>query len=212
MLQAIIITRLHAMYQRDRKILIFLVVTSLAINAFDGVTTVMSTMHTSGEELILSGTYQCRISYTGDILALYSAAWILYIVWEVLTLCFAIWVAVNHFRGLRQHSTVGIIGDFFTVLMKTHVVYFVSFVAVSCLALIFDLSSTLSTGQNLVGSQTYDGLIQIFLVVHMFVLGPRLILGIREYNAKLVADPDAASRMTSIAFQERVHISTSSSV
>ncbi|KAG2079474.1 uncharacterized protein F5147DRAFT_741235, partial [Suillus discolor] len=61
MLQVIIITRLHAMYQRDRKILIFLVTTFLAISTFSGVTTIMSTMHTSGEELILSGTYMCKV-------------------------------------------------------------------------------------------------------------------------------------------------------
>jgi hypothetical protein len=46
----------------------------------------------------------------------------------------------------------------------------------------------------------------------MFVLGPRLILSIREYHAKLVVDSDAATGMTSIAFQERVYVSTSSSV
>jgi hypothetical protein len=46
----------------------------------------------------------------------------------------------------------------------------------------------------------------------MFVLGPRLILGIREYYAQLVASPDPASVMTSIAFQERVHVETSNSV
>jgi hypothetical protein len=46
----------------------------------------------------------------------------------------------------------------------------------------------------------------------MFVLGPRLILGVREYYAKLVANSDAATGMTSIAFQERVEISTGSGV
>jgi hypothetical protein len=44
------------------------------------------------------------------------------------------------------------------------------------------------------------------------VLGPRLILGVREYHAKLVANSDTATNMTSIAFQERVHVSTSTSV
>jgi hypothetical protein len=59
----------------------------------------------------------------------------------------------------------------------------------------------------------YDGFIQIVTVVQSFVLGPRVILDIREYHAKLVADSDAAaSGMTSIAFQERVHISTGSGV
>jgi len=46
----------------------------------------------------------------------------------------------------------------------------------------------------------------------MFVLGPRLILGIRDYNAKLVTDSDAATNMTSIAFQERMPMLTVSSM
>ncbi|KAG1785415.1 uncharacterized protein HD556DRAFT_1450734 [Suillus plorans] len=211
MLWVIIITRLHAMYQRDRMILIFLVVTFLAINTFSGVTAIISMMHPSGEELILSGTYQCRINYTGDTLVLYSAAWILYIVWEVLTLCLAVWIAVKHFRELQLHPARGIIGDCFMILMKTHVLYFASFVAVSCFQLFMDFSPTSSNSQFLLEGPL-SGLFQILEVVQMFVLGPRLILGIREYNAELVADSDAATGMTSIAFQERVHISTSSSV
>ncbi|KAG2093895.1 uncharacterized protein F5147DRAFT_840412 [Suillus discolor] len=189
MLWVIIITRLHAMYQRDRKILIFLVVTFLAINIFDVVTTLMSTIHISVEELILSGTYQCRIGYAGDTLVLGSVAWIFTIVWEVLS----------------TMSRRGIIGDCFTMLMKTHVLYFVSFVTVSCFELILCFSPT---DQNVVESDTFYGLLQIFSVVQMFVLGPRLILGVREYNAKLVANSDAASRMTSIAFQELLAGST----
>jgi hypothetical protein len=60
--------------------------------------------------------------------------------------------------------------------------------------------------------QIYSGFAQIFQVVQLFVLGPRLILGVREYHAKLVANSDTATDMTSIAFEERVHVSTSSSV
>ncbi|KAG2093886.1 uncharacterized protein F5147DRAFT_779167 [Suillus discolor] len=209
MLWVIIITRLHAMYQRDRKILIFLVVTFLAINIFAGATAVMSTTHTSGDELILSGTYECRINYyTGDALVMDSTTWVLYIVWEVLALCLAVWITVKHFRELRLHSAGGIIGDCFTVLMKTHVVYFTSFIAVSCLELLMELSTNL----DLLQQQTLLSLNLIISVVQMFVLGPRLILGLREYNAKLLAHSDTATGMTSIAFQERVHISTGSGV
>jgi hypothetical protein len=35
----------------------------------------------------------------------------------------------------------------------------------------------------------------------MFVLGPRLILSVREYHAKLVARSDEGTGMTSIYFQ-----------
>jgi len=62
------------------------------------------------------------------------------------------------------------------------------------------------------GSVIYIAIFQISQVVQMFVLGPRLILGVREYHAKLVANSDAASGMTSIAFQERIQISTSNDV
>lgn len=49
-------------------------------------------------------------------------------------------------------------------------------------------------------------------VVQLSVLGPRLILGIREYHAKLVANSDEGTVMTSIVFHGRVHISKGSGV
>ncbi|KAG1750030.1 uncharacterized protein EDB91DRAFT_781826 [Suillus paluster] len=137
--------------------------------------------------------------------------WILNTVWEVLALCLAVRIAVTHFRELRRQSVGGIIGDCFTVLMKTHVVYFASFLAVSCFETGYALS-TFSVDLYSLGTQLYLGFAQIFVVVQMFVLGPRLILGVREYNATLVADSDAATAMTSIAFQEGVQVSTSRSV
>jgi len=48
--------------------------------------------------------------------------------------------------------------------------------------------------------------------VQMFVLGPRLILGVREYHAKLVAKSDEGDGMASIVFQERIHITTGGGV
>jgi hypothetical protein len=63
-----------------------------------------------------------------------------------------------------------------------------------------------------VGTEVFDGFLQIAQIVQMFVLGPRLILGVREHNAKLVVDPEEGTRMSSIAFQERVHISTGGGV
>ncbi|KAG1798101.1 uncharacterized protein HD556DRAFT_1525692 [Suillus plorans] len=210
MLWVIIITRLYAMYQRSRKILISLIVTFLAVNIYDGVVTTIITKNILGEELNLSGTYQCSFSYTQDMPLLSSMTWILGTVWEVLTLCLAVWIAVKHFRELRQHSAGGIIGDCFTVLMKTHIVYFASFIAVSCVELVLDFSPTLSTEYTL-NTLLYAGFLQILEIVQ-FVLGPRLILSVREYHAKLVTDSDAATGMASIAFQERVHISTGSSV
>jgi hypothetical protein len=60
--------------------------------------------------------------------------------------------------------------------------------------------------------EIFSGLLSIAMVVQMFVLGPRLILGVREYHAELVAIPDQWTAMTSIAFQERVDISTGGGV
>jgi hypothetical protein len=61
-----------------------------------------------------------------------------------------------------------------------------------------------------VGSGIYYGIFQIAQFVQMFVLGPRLVLSIREYHAKLVFDSDEGTGMSTLAFQERVHASTSS--
>ncbi|KAG2345842.1 hypothetical protein BDR05DRAFT_960139 [Suillus weaverae] len=205
------IARLYAMYQRSRKVLIFLVVIFVAIRIANAVMVSMITMQVSGEEFILSGTYQCMIGYSGDVPLLASMTWVLSTVWEVLALCLAVWIAVKHFRELRQHSASGIIGDCLTVLMQTHVSYFAIFLAVSCFQ-IGSFSTTLSADTFSLETQTYLGLGQIFLLVQLFVLGPRLILSIREYHAKLVADSETASGMTSIAFQERVYVETSSSV
>ncbi|KIK45378.1 hypothetical protein CY34DRAFT_542502 [Suillus luteus UH-Slu-Lm8-n1] len=122
----IMIARLHAMYQRSRKLLIFLVIAVLADNIFNGVVTAIGMKYTSIEALILSGTYQCTISYAANTPLLDSITWIFAIVWEVLALCLAGWIAVKHFRELRRHSTGGIVGDCFTVLMKSHIIYFAS--------------------------------------------------------------------------------------
>ncbi|KAG2339444.1 hypothetical protein BDR05DRAFT_968029 [Suillus weaverae] len=211
MLRIIMIVRLYAMYQRSRKMLIFLVVIFLAHTILDVVISIMTTKYTSGEELILSGNYICATAYAGNIIPISSITWISATVWEVLVLFLAVWISVKHFRELRQHSTGGVIEDCFTVLLKSHVFYFVSFVVVSCFNLMV-LSPAITVNPDTLGLDFYYGILQVMMVVQMFVLGPRLILGVREFTAKLVTDSDAATAMTSIAFQERVHISTGNGV
>jgi hypothetical protein len=45
--------------------------------------------------------------------------------WEALTLCLAIWIVFKHLREMRPQSTGRTaISDCFTVLLKTHVFYF----------------------------------------------------------------------------------------
>jgi len=80
------------------------------------------------EEFVLSGTYQCVTSYTAqaDGPILLAISWILLTVWEVLAMCLAVWIVIKHFRELRRSSTGWTIGDCFTVLMRTHVIYFIA--------------------------------------------------------------------------------------
>ncbi|KAG1779940.1 hypothetical protein EV702DRAFT_48496 [Suillus placidus] len=212
MLGVIMIARLHAMYQRSRTMLIFLLVIFLAINIACGVIAAIGLKHTVAEELILSGTYMCNYGYEADVQLLSSMVWMLNTVWEVLALCLSVWIAVKHFRDLRRlgPSTGSTIGDCFRVLIKSHVLYFASFVCVSCFELGY-LSPVLSSSYSM-GALILSGALQIFLSVQMFVLGPRLILSVREYHAKLVAGSDAETSMTSIVFQERVHVPTGSTV
>jgi len=61
------------------------------------------------------------------------------------------------------------------------------------------------------GAFIYDGMLQIALTAQLFVLGPHLILGVREYHAKTVANSDAASGMNSMVVQG-LHISTGGGV
>jgi hypothetical protein len=63
-----------------------------------------------------------------------------------------------------------------------------------------------------VGSEIYFAFLSIAQVVQLFVLGPRLILGVREYHAKLVANSNEATGMASIVFQDRIQISTGGGV
>ncbi|KAG1770850.1 hypothetical protein EV702DRAFT_1049162 [Suillus placidus] len=203
MLGVIMIARLHAMYQQSRKVLIFLIVIFLATGITNAVIAAIIVRHISWEEFILSGTYQCMTSYAvGDVPLLYFMTWTITTVWELLALCLAAWITVKHIRELRQHSASDIIGDCFTMLMKNHAGYFASS---------FGYSAMLSNQYSL-GSQIDLGLSYIVQFTQLFVLGPRLILSVREYHAKLVANSDTATAMASIAFQERIHVSTSSSV
>ncbi|KAG2047642.1 hypothetical protein BDR06DRAFT_1013655 [Suillus hirtellus] len=207
-LGVIMIARLYAMYQRSRKVLVLLVVVFTAINLANTVMVTINMKYISAEQVILSGTYQCVadnprpsniISYT------------LTGVWEIFTLCLAVRISLKHFRELRQHSAGGIIRDCFMVLMKTHMSYFVSFVANFCFSLGY-FSPMMRKDPYSPAILTHFGFLEISSIVQSAVLGPRLILGVREYHAKLMIDSDAGPSLISIAFQECVHVSTSISV
>ncbi|KAG1809986.1 uncharacterized protein HD556DRAFT_19063 [Suillus plorans] len=215
MLGVIMIARLHAMYQRSRKMLIFLVIIFLAVNVACGVITIIVLKYDGvAEEVVLSGIHICYVEFGGDSQLLVSMIWMLNTIWEALALCLTVWIAVKHFHDLRRLGPLtgsrSTIGDCFRVLMESHVLYFVSFAGVSSLQLVA-LSSEIENPSS-AGAVILNGTIDILLSVQMFVLGPRLILSVRQYHAKLVAESDAETSMNSIVFQERVHVPTSSTV
>ncbi|KAG1786974.1 uncharacterized protein HD556DRAFT_997675 [Suillus plorans] len=184
MLGVIMIARLHAMYQGSRKMFIFLVIIFLVVNIACGVIAVIGIKDTVAEEFILFGTYMCKYGSEGDVQILYTMVWTLNTIWEVLALCLSLWVAVKHFRDLRRlgPSIGSTTGDCFTVLTRSHVFYFVIFVCVSIIQFGAD-------------SSEIAGALQVLSVMQMFVLGPRLILSVRQYHAELVTKSDAETSM-----------------
>jgi len=192
--------------------LVFLVIIFLSVNIVCGVLVAIILKHIVTGELMLSGMYMCSYAFGGDGELLFSIAWMLNTVWEVLALCLSVWIAVKHFRHLRRlgPSTESTIGDCFRVLIRSHVLYFASFVGASCLDFVTN-SPELEISSSM-GISALSGALQILFGVQVFVLGPRLILSIREYHAKLVADCDAETSMNSIVFREHVHVPTNSTV
>jgi len=210
-LGVIMITRVHAMYQRSRRILVFLIVIFVVIQIPVQVYSLSNKTATVAVELVLSGIHVCGYYMAGDIVVLSEVTWILRIVWEVVVLCLASWSAVQHFRELQRPSTEWAVGNCFTALIKTHVFYFASFVAMSCLYLIAEFSPTIMTSTT-AEYEIFYGILAMAQVLQMGLLGPRLILGLREYHAKAVANSDEGIEMTSIAFQERIQIVTGGGV
>jgi len=164
----------------------------------------------SGTEYVLSGTHICSENIPINTASFTHITWILGAIWEILALCLAVWIAAKHFRELQQASTGWAVGDCFTVLIETHVFYFASFVVVCCLQL--SLFSPKLQNSLSVEIEIFSNFLAISQVVQMFILGPRLILGVREYHAKLVANSDEVTGMASIVFQDRIHIETGGSV
>ncbi|KAG1798221.1 uncharacterized protein HD556DRAFT_1440556 [Suillus plorans] len=207
-LGVIMIARLYAMYQRSRKVLVLLVVVFTAIIVANTVMFKINMRYISAEQFILSGTYQCVADNPGH---LNNICWILIGVWEIFILCLAVRIALKHFRELGRHSAGGVIRGCFVVLMKTHMSYFVSSVVVLCLFLGYS-SPTMPKDPYSPTTLTYFGFLELFSIVQSAVLGPRLILSIREYHAKLMINSDTGSSMISIASLDRVHVLTSISV
>jgi len=206
----IVISRLYAMYQQSRKMLIFLIATFVSTSIFCTAIAVSGTNLLS-IKVILYGT-QCVYEINASQQLRMFEAYIVATAWEALTLCLAIWIVVKHLRELQPRSTGrNIIGDCFTVLLKTHVLYFVFFVASSSLNI--GLMSPQFSISSSAGAQSYRGILEFTTLLQMFVVGPRLILSVREYHAKLV--PTFEEGLTSvhpIAFREYIPQSIDSDV
>lgn len=191
--------RIHAMYQRSKKMFIFLVVVFLASTIATGIMTVIGTLGASGEEAVLSGYHVCGTQIDTDGVDLLFESMIPTTVWEIITFVLAVWIAITHFRELRQSLTKSTIGDCFTVLIKSHSFYFLAFAVVTCFYL--GVLSPNIPDSFLAKVVISTGVPQVAQVLQIFVLGPRLILSVRQYHADLVARSDEGTGMTSIAFQ-----------
>ncbi|KAG2135143.1 hypothetical protein DEU56DRAFT_981231 [Suillus clintonianus] len=212
-LGVVMIIRLHAMYLGSRKMLIFLIVVFLALTIATGVIlTVCTSLMGIPEEYVLSGMYQCGYTHSGEnVPFLINVDWVLVtgLIWEVLTLSLAVWIVIKHFHEMRQQSTRWNVKDCFTVLIKTHVFYFAAFVLFSCFT--FSELSPKLWNISSVGVQIYGGVIPVLSTVQLFVLGPRLILDIRAYNAQVLVNSDEETVMTAIVFHERTYELTANS-
>ncbi|KAG2043190.1 hypothetical protein BDR03DRAFT_943087 [Suillus americanus] len=209
LLNIIVISRLHAMYQRSRKMLIFLVVTFVSITIFCTTIAVVGTNLLS-IKVLLYGT-QCVYEIDASEQLRLFEAYTVATAWEVLTLCLAIWIVVKHLRELQPQSTRRIMGDCFTVLLKTHALYFVIFSTSSSLNI--GLMSPHFSASSSVGAQSYRGILELATLLQMFVVGPRLILSVREYHAKLMPNfEDGTASIHPMAFREYIPESTCSDV
>jgi len=199
MLGVIMMIRIYAMYGRPKKMLVFLVIVLLSSTIASGVMTAIGNVGVSAEELVLFGYHACLGEFDTNQKDLNNETLIPTTIWEILAFILAVWIVIKHFHQLRQSPTGSTIGDCFTVLIQSHTFYFAVFAIVACFSL--GLLSTYIRYSWSVGSAVYVGVLGIGQVLQMFVLGPRLILSIREYHAKLVAMSDEGISMMSIDFQ-----------
>ncbi|KAG2034005.1 hypothetical protein BDR03DRAFT_966291 [Suillus americanus] len=197
-LGVIMIARLYAMYQGSKKLLAFLVVMLLASTIASGVMMVIANLGVSGQEAILSGYHTCATEVSMYQMNSNFESMISTAVWEILALFLAVWIVIKHSRELRQSPTGSTIGDYFRILIESHTFYFLAFATSTSFRLGF-LSPSIPNSTIEYG--IYSGVWSITHILQMFVLGPRLILSIREYHTKLMARADRGTMMTSIAFQ-----------
>ncbi|OAX33168.1 hypothetical protein K503DRAFT_859939 [Rhizopogon vinicolor AM-OR11-026] len=136
----------------------------------------------SNLEYILSGTHICNYDLQGDAIFLLDMTWVL-----------GTAIEFPQVSGACFRTTISRMdcrGLFHNISEN------------SCL-LLCKYSTSMADG-------VFSGILGLARVVQMFILGPRLILGVREYHANLIAYSDEGTDMASIFFQDCVYIPTGS--
>ncbi|KAG2032788.1 hypothetical protein BDR03DRAFT_736899 [Suillus americanus] len=202
MLGVIMIARIYAMYQGSKKLLIFLVVMLLACTIASGDVVGLLIPFSSPQEVV---GFSCT---TASTINMNFASMTPTTVWEIIALFLTVRIVMKHFRELRQSLTGSTAWDCFRVLVESHAFYFLAFVTVA----FFSLGSIAIMITTPTGSTVYYGVWSIAEALQMFVLGPRLVLSIREHHAKVVARTNGGIGMTTIAFRAGGDASTGSDV
>lgn len=192
------IARIIAMYQESKKLLVFLVVVLLTSTITSVVFIVTRSMGISTQEAVLSGYHTCITETDVQTINLSYESVIFPAVWEILVLFLAVRIIIKNFLELRQSPTGSSIGNCFTMLVKGHAFHFLAFAAAACVTL-GSLSPTITTSSS-IEIAMYSGIWSVQMI-QMFVLGPHLILGVREYYAGLVVREGEGTGMMSIAFR-----------
>jgi hypothetical protein len=199
MLGVIMMTRIYAMYQQSKPILILLTVALLASTITSAVILGMGNIGISGEEFVVSGYHICLVQISTAKMNLNHEMVIPTAIWEILALFLAVWIVIKRFHEMRRSPTGSTIGDCFTMLIKSHVLYFLGFAAVACFNL-GDLSRSL-LHSTAVAADIFAGILRVARVLQMFVLGPRLLLSVREYHTKIMVKSEGGTGMSAIAFE-----------
>ncbi|KAG2137019.1 hypothetical protein DEU56DRAFT_912790 [Suillus clintonianus] len=124
----IIMTRLHAMYGRSNKMLIFLAAFLLVATIAAAVVMFMGNLGYSGGEAVLSGYHVCDCHLDTNSLELTDDMIIPTAIWEISAFCLAVRIVIKRFHELRQSQSQSrsAIGDCLTVFIQSHALYFLA--------------------------------------------------------------------------------------
>ncbi|KAG1784585.1 uncharacterized protein HD556DRAFT_211122 [Suillus plorans] len=123
MLGVIMMTRIHAMYQGSKIMLVFLGAVLLTCTIATVVMTGIGNIKASAVDVVLSGNRMCLSLGVAD--TLNREIFIPTLLWEVIALFLAVRIFIKHIRELQKSRTESTIGDCFTALIRSHVPYFV---------------------------------------------------------------------------------------